>query len=159
MKAISIPQPWAWLVVRGYKEMEKRSWKPEHRGPLLIHAGSRMVSREEYARFVVYCRSTGIARFPSIDEFDCGGIVGKIDVIDCLEAGISHESGRREYAVVSANPCVSTFEPMKGRRKIWYVDELDVPGLTAQFEMLKRVELNHFPVLAEDRLVASILAA
>lgn len=43
MKALSIRQPWAWLIVnaKGYeapKRVENRQWFTEYRGPLLIHA-------------------------------------------------------------------------------------------------------------------------
>lgn len=40
MKALSIQQPWAWLIASGYKDIENRDWKyePSYRGQLLIHA-------------------------------------------------------------------------------------------------------------------------
>jgi len=38
MKALSLPQPWAMLVIMGVKEIEKRSWSTAYRGPMLIHA-------------------------------------------------------------------------------------------------------------------------
>ena len=39
VKALSIRQPWAWLVVHGYKDVENRSWSTGFRGRVLIHAG------------------------------------------------------------------------------------------------------------------------
>lgn len=39
MKVITIKQPWATLISKGYKEYEFRSWKTKYRGPILIHAG------------------------------------------------------------------------------------------------------------------------
>ncbi|MDR2893001.1 MAG: ASCH domain-containing protein [Deltaproteobacteria bacterium] len=36
MKALSIWQPFASLVVAGHKKIEVRTWATEHRGPLLI---------------------------------------------------------------------------------------------------------------------------
>ncbi len=39
MKAISIRQPWAELIVSGRRKMEIRKWNTQYRGPLLIHAG------------------------------------------------------------------------------------------------------------------------
>ena len=42
MKAISIRQPWAWLVVHGYKDVDNRTWATKHRGPILIHAGKAL---------------------------------------------------------------------------------------------------------------------
>jgi len=38
MKAISLLQPWATLVVTGVKTIETRSWGTKYRGPILIHA-------------------------------------------------------------------------------------------------------------------------
>lgn len=41
MKAITLWQPWAWLVAEGLKQYETRSWATSYRGPLAIHAGKR----------------------------------------------------------------------------------------------------------------------
>lgn len=40
LKAISIRQPWAWLIVNGYKDVENRIWFANLRGRVLIHAGA-----------------------------------------------------------------------------------------------------------------------
>lgn len=40
MKAITIKQPWATLIAKGYKEYEFRTWKTKYRGDILIHAGN-----------------------------------------------------------------------------------------------------------------------
>ncbi|USQ97289.1 ASCH domain-containing protein [Caulobacter sp. RL271] len=37
--ALSILQPWAWLIVNGYKDIENRKWRTHRRGPILIHTG------------------------------------------------------------------------------------------------------------------------
>lgn len=39
MRALTIRQPWAQLIVDGHKDIENRSWSTKWRGPLLIHAG------------------------------------------------------------------------------------------------------------------------
>lgn len=41
MKALTIRQPYAQLVVMGRKQIETRPWRTAYRGPLLIHAGQR----------------------------------------------------------------------------------------------------------------------
>ncbi|HHY88739.1 MAG TPA: ASCH domain-containing protein, partial [Chloroflexi bacterium] len=41
MKALSVRQPWAWLIAQGYKTVENRTWATNYRGPLLIHAGKK----------------------------------------------------------------------------------------------------------------------
>ena len=42
MKALSIQQPWAWLILSGYKDLENRTWQTKHRGRVLIHTGQRV---------------------------------------------------------------------------------------------------------------------
>lgn len=56
MKAITIYQPWASLVIAGAKPYEFRGWNPRHRGPsyaeligqrIGIHASARLIGRTE----------------------------------------------------------------------------------------------------------------
>ena len=42
LKALSIRQPWAWLIVNGFKDVENRNWRTHWRGRLLIHASKGM---------------------------------------------------------------------------------------------------------------------
>jgi len=42
MKALTIRQPWAELIVSGKRHFEIRKWKPSHKGWLLIHAARKM---------------------------------------------------------------------------------------------------------------------
>lgn len=45
--ALSIRQPWASLLVHGYKMIEIRTWTTSHRGRLLIHAAKLFDPRPE----------------------------------------------------------------------------------------------------------------
>ena len=78
MKALSIQQPWAWLIVNGYKPVENRSWPTTYRGPLLIHAGKKIdTDGLEWIR----------DEFPQIElpqRFEVGGIVGRVQISDCV---------------------------------------------------------------------------
>jgi hypothetical protein len=42
LKCLSIQQPWMWLIVNGYKDIENRDWTTRYRGPVLLHAGARL---------------------------------------------------------------------------------------------------------------------
>lgn len=45
MKAITVRQPWAWLIAAGHKTVENRSFRPRSLGknePLAIHAGLKI---------------------------------------------------------------------------------------------------------------------
>lgn len=81
-KAISIRQPWAWLIVNGFKDIENRSWKTKYRGPILVHAGQKV----ELDAYDWVAASFGDSiRFPSPKEIVKGGIVGVTTIVDCLE--------------------------------------------------------------------------
>lgn len=38
---LSVQQPWAWLIVAGYKTIENRTWRTNYRGRIAIHAGAK----------------------------------------------------------------------------------------------------------------------
>lgn len=42
MKVLTIQQPWADLIVLGFKRVEFRSWTTDYRGPLVIHAAQKV---------------------------------------------------------------------------------------------------------------------
>ena len=53
MKVLTIKQPWASLIVDGYKKYEFRSWKTKYRGKFLIHAGMSL-EKDKVKRFESY---------------------------------------------------------------------------------------------------------
>ena len=53
MKVLTIREPWASLIVNGYKKYEFRSWKTNYRGKLLIHAGIN-IEKNMLSRFKEY---------------------------------------------------------------------------------------------------------
>ena len=42
IKALTIRQPWAELILRGRKPYELRTWRTKYRGPLVIHAAAKV---------------------------------------------------------------------------------------------------------------------
>lgn len=68
--ALSVQQPWAWLIVHGYKDIENRTWETNVRGEFAVHAGKKID-----ADAIAWIRQ----EFPEIPlpaQFDTGGIVG-----------------------------------------------------------------------------------
>jgi hypothetical protein len=45
VRAITVQQPWAWAIVHGGKNVENRTQLWRYRGPLAIHAGTRLSDR------------------------------------------------------------------------------------------------------------------
>ena len=128
MIALSILQPWAWLIVRPdltdpaaravavvadeIKDVENRTWSTRRRGDILIHAGKKWGRQQrddlEHVR----------ARFPSIplpDTFDLGGIVGAARIVDCVEDSTSPWfSGPYGFVLANTRPA-PRFVPWKGQ--------------------------------------------
>lgn len=80
MKALSIRQPWAWLIVHGYKPVENRTWRTHFRGQFLIHASAGM-TRSDYTSAKDLAQRNGVAIPRELLEF--GGIVGMANLTDC----------------------------------------------------------------------------
>ena len=53
MKALSIRQPWATLILHGQKDIENRSWATRQRGQVLIHA-SKGMTRDEWEESIIF---------------------------------------------------------------------------------------------------------
>ena len=72
MKALTIKQPWAALIVNGYKKYEFRSWKTNYRGKILIHAGMSL-------------EKDMVSRFKDYDlNYVMGAIIGEATLEDCI---------------------------------------------------------------------------
>ena len=69
MKVLTIKEPWASLIVQGFKKYEFRSWKTNYRGKILIHAG---LSKENVEVFEEY----------NLD-ISSGEIIGEAYITDC----------------------------------------------------------------------------
>lgn len=83
MLAISIKQPWAWLIVNGYKDIENRDWPTNRRGMHHIHTGKKPDPDFDYARWEAY-----IGRHIPRD-LPLGALVGEARITDCV---VQHES-------------------------------------------------------------------
>jgi len=116
MKALSIRQPWAWLIVRGWKTIENREWFSTFTGPLLIHAGKTM-TRDDYEACEIFCMGLdGLGpefRLPLFGELNRGGIVGRAVMIDCVQRSDNQWfTGTYGFVLTDAKPL--PFRPLKG---------------------------------------------
>ena len=72
MKVLTIREPWASLIVNGYKKYEFRSWKTNYRGKILIHTSS-IIDKDMLDRFSDY----------NLD-YVTGAIIGEAEIVDCI---------------------------------------------------------------------------
>lgn len=82
MKALSIRQPYAWLIANGFKDIENRTWPTRFRGRVLIHAGVTYPKRDYADDAEEYAYMYGI-EYPPREQM-IGGIVGVATITDCV---------------------------------------------------------------------------
>jgi hypothetical protein len=128
MKALSIYQPWAYLIAIGEKRIENRAWKTAHRGPFLIHAGAN--------RKLLETRPDLMARVTDPTALAFGAIVAVVDLVDCVPLD---EVASEPYAVgpwcwLLADPePITPPVPARGMQRLF-----DVPDCEAILAALAR---------------------
>jgi len=141
MKALSIRQPWAWLIVRPdlsgdersealrnrvLKSIENRSWPTRFRGRFYVHAAMGM-TRTEYSQAQQRLLSPGGPQItlPSYENLPRGGIVGSATLVDCVEPADRnswwHVDGQCGFQLSDVEPLA--FRPCKGRLMFFDVPE------------------------------------
>lgn len=126
MIALSIRQPWAWLIVNGYKDIENRDWLTPYRGVFLVHAGKKCTVADYDAAmlFIEACVDPALVhQVPDIGELQLGGIVGQAELVDCVTrhpspwfTGCDADTpGGPAYGFVLQHGKPLPFMPWKGR--------------------------------------------
>lgn len=125
MKVLTVKQPFASLIINGYKKFEFRSWKTKYRGELYIHAGKgidkkRMDMVKDYKL-----------------DYPNGYIIGKVNLTDCILVDekmneILHKTNPKIYThdytgcyawcLEDAKELSSKIE-VKGKLSIWNYEE------------------------------------
>jgi hypothetical protein len=85
--ALSIQQPWAWLILHAGKDVENRTWPTKYRGKFFIHAAKKF-DRYGYGEILRYSSLylPNDIPFPtSPNQFPRGGIVGLAELTDCVQ--------------------------------------------------------------------------
>ena len=97
MKAISVRQPWAWLIAQGYRDVDNQSYPSSYRGWVLIHASAsfdfeaffdariaRRALKNQWATGPVFRRFGVEIQLPPLHTLPLGGIVGKARIVACV---------------------------------------------------------------------------
>ncbi len=105
MKALSIKQPYADLILEGKKTLEIRSWATDHRGRL----------------YICSCKK------PYILSLKCGFLLGYVDLVDIRSMQKDDESSAclayhpGYYAWILKNPIKLESIPIKGKQRIFEI--------------------------------------
>jgi hypothetical protein len=108
MKVLSIQQPWAYAILYLGKNIENRTWSTVFRGRFLIHAGKKL----DIAAYNWF-ESNGL-EIPLFANGDTGGIVGSVDLVDCVKTSESFWFCG-PFGFVLRDPEVREFEPCRGQ--------------------------------------------
>lgn len=137
MKALTITQPWASLVVAGVKRIETRSWSTAYRGPLAIHAAKGYPRwAREFADELFRDPLRGIPDDVAMQLIDppLGAVIGTVTLVDVahvewIEAHESHLLAPRErelgdfstgrFGWILADPVAHEPTPARGALGLW----------------------------------------
>jgi hypothetical protein len=116
------------------KDIENRTWKTDYCGEVLIHAGKLwddlirsgtkkidpemfelVLNRYDLSLEVVKSWARNHNKKTWIDVFPLGGIVGKIEIVDCVQNSQSKWAVPGQWQWVLKNPEPLPFHPCKGQ--------------------------------------------
>ena len=147
MKALSIRQPWAWLIVNGYKDVENRTWDcpstftlPQR---IYVHTGAALVEKQAIADVLRVLNFEQSETFMlGLGEMVFGAIVGEVTVnawTDGWAAGSPWFEG--PYGLILCNPIAYTKPiPYKGRLRLFEVKYCPQCGGLGSYQMFDRPE-------------------
>jgi hypothetical protein len=120
VKAITVRQPWAWLLIHGTKDIENRDWPTRYRGEIAIHAAKGM-TRDEYEDakdFVWHIDHDLSSCMPEPRELARGAVIGTMHLRDCVTASKSPWfQGRYGFVLDCPSPCDDYY--VQGALGIW----------------------------------------
>ena len=81
MKALSIKDPWAWLICSNIKDIENRTWKTNYRGRIYVH-----VSANPDKKWIDIYPVQAIDQLPKFRNKGCySAIIGEVTITDCIK--------------------------------------------------------------------------
>lgn len=96
IRALTIRQPWATLIIAGIKDVENRSWSTRYRGPLAVHAAANP-DRQPAA-------TAARAHAPDGTEFPPRLVLGVVQLVDVVSDSTSMWAADGLYHWVLADP-------------------------------------------------------
>jgi hypothetical protein len=139
LPALSIMQPWPYLIFHAGKDFENRDWRTSFRGPFLIHTGIKFDTN--------HCRIDespwhGIA---APGHYDMGGIVGMAEIVDCIGLDDPRSDspwffGKFGFVLANARPL--PFRPCPGKLSFFH------PNYSARYALPKaKMQVPRAPLI------------
>lgn len=138
MKALSIKQPWASLIIYGGKDIENRTWGTSYRGRILILASKERNEWEfEAARHLI--QEKGLAKeYDVLPWMNDGGVIGSVELVDCARKSDSPWfCGPVGWVLKNPKPLV--FRPVKGRLGLW---DMEYPESSVGYSLVLFLDVD-----------------
>jgi hypothetical protein len=145
--ALSLTQPFAWLIEKGFKPFENRRWelwRPLKGKRFYIHAAKGM-TKDDYEDAKRFAGDRGV-QVPAISDLAYGGIVGSVRAVRCfcpdlygtvpastaskiwgLDPPVTEDEMRwwmeGQHGFLVRDPVSLPFTPCKGALGFWKIDD------------------------------------
>lgn len=118
---LTIKNPWAYLIIRGLKDVENRSWKTNYRGKLLIHTSQSPIKFNSFEIFTPDQIKTIQTNNIDFNNLINSAIIGEVELIDCIQNSNSIWAESGQWHWVMKNPIIYTSPILnvKGSLSIW----------------------------------------
>lgn len=135
MYALSIKQPWAALIVAGYKDVENRNWHCPNKiygQRVLIHAGKSPYYELPFTRPTIEkCFPYPVDGGKVLDDMyercryamGLGGVVGSVRITTCMKGAKSKWAEKYCTHWLLADPKPLPFFPCRGKLGVFEIDE------------------------------------
>lgn len=127
-KALSVRQPDAWFLVQGIKTCENRTWSTTYRGTLIIHAGSKAMTKDDRAYLRDICEQLELP-VPSPDDphLQTGGLIGAVHLAEVTDKPdpdweLGWWDGESLAWLMDGALTFDEFIPLKGKLGLFAVD-------------------------------------
>ncbi len=137
LAAISVIQPWAWLIARPdlataelraavrahgqIKDIENRDWETGKRGWVLLHASATKLARWDWEAAALFAGKRGV-ELPMRDAMPRGAFVGAIRIDGCVSQSASRWFvGKWGFQIGAAVPFAT---PIEGRGSLQFFDPM-----------------------------------
>jgi ASCH domain len=111
LRALTIKQPWAHLIIHGGKDIENRSWNTKLRGRFFVHA-ALVDDHDAMSSFLDF--------YPQFKDQDLirGAIIGSVEIVDVMtECSSFWFRGPKGFVLKDPKPCAPIY--CKGQMNFW----------------------------------------
>ena len=146
MKTLSVRQPWASLLVSGLKDIENRTWAPNYKGRILIHASSTKVPKN-FADRTIFNVNNEIeneqmfGNFPEHEDLEYSAIIGYVTVNGDGDDSTSvwAEPVEHQWHIEDAYIFDEPIRGIKGKLNLFETPEIDENNLPPAHKLVRRV--------------------